>query len=254
MASWNYDPIVYKKRKGSIDDPFIEYDNVPYIVKNSRVLLQEIPSEKHRVFITGLTETLSKIPESGKFYVDYNNGFIYLNEDINNTTVSISFFGSGIAFFPASRIYVLSDGDDIIQTLQDLLDGGKLTMNRIRETYIDSVAHTTGTNVQTFYAQPGYIAKLKYIGINIPAIDTSIGNHKVDVTLGTEVTFEEEKLFTRTVSGTEEISIKSEIDSGIYDIIFDENIPIQVKYTNNTDTIQTGTRFIYLIYEEQSVI
>ena len=33
MASWNYDPIVYKKRKGSIDDPFIEYDNVPYIVK-----------------------------------------------------------------------------------------------------------------------------------------------------------------------------------------------------------------------------
>ena len=91
MASWDYDPIIYKKRKGTIDDPFVQYDNVPYVVKNSRVLLSEIPSERHRVSITGLTETLSKFPESGKCYVDYNNGFIHLNEDINNTTVSISF-------------------------------------------------------------------------------------------------------------------------------------------------------------------
>ena len=158
MASWDYDPIIYKKRSGQIGDEFIEYDNVPYVVKNSRVLLSEIPSERHRVFITGLTETLSKFPESGKFYVDYNNGFIYLNEDINNTTVSISFFGTGIAYFPLSRVYVSETNGVVTETLadfvanikyltQDQLDqiGGKVT--KTGDTMTGQLSMTNGNGI-----------------------------------------------------------------------------------------------------------
>ncbi len=254
MAQWDYDPIIFKKRSGLPGDEFVEYSNVPHLIKNCKTTLQELPDIGHHVHIENLFETLSTSPESGKFHVDYLTGVVTFCEDINNTIVNISYFGTGIVFVAASRVYLDVSVDGTIQTLADFIERSKLVVNRVREIYTTQVNATNGTDVQTFYAQAGYVAKLKYIGINIPAIATSTGNHKIEVTLGTDVVFEEEKLFTRTEAGINEISIKSEIDSGIYDIVFDENTPLQVKYTNNSNKNQTGTRFIYLIYEEQSKI
>lgn len=249
MSSWNYDPIIFRRRT-----EFVQYDNIPYLITKNRIFLQELPDMGHRVLVNGLFETLDFSPESGKFFVNYNTGEIVFNEDINNTTVYVSFFGAGLTYLPASRIYVQENSDGTLKTLQDFIDWRKLVMNRVRETYTTQVAATNGTDIKTFYAQAGHIARLKYIGINVPAIANSTGNHKLEVTVGTDVVFEEEKLFTRTIQGTSEISIKSEIDSGIYDIVFDETTPLQVKYTNNTNTTQAGTRFIYLIYEEEATI
>jgi len=128
------------------------------------------------------------------------------------------------------------------------------TVGRVRQTYTTQVNATNGVDTQTFLATAGCIARLLHLGIYIPAIAGSTRNHSIHVTLGTNDDYEEERLFSITIFGTSDISIKTE-DSWIYkDIVFDSTTPLQVKYLNTTNTNQTGTRFIYLIYQEEAVI
>ena len=146
MASWDFDPIIYKRRKGTVDDPFCEYNDLPYLITKNKVMLQEIPSQQHRIFISGLVETLSLYPESGKFYCDYNTGYLTFNEDIDNTTVVVSFMGTGISLFPSSRVYIESENGEVTETLKQFTDNIKyMTQDQLDQ--LTGRVNKTGDNM-----------------------------------------------------------------------------------------------------------
>lgn len=125
MAQWNYDPIVIKKRAGTIDDPYVEYDNISYLIQNKKVFLDELPDIGARVRIENLYETLSETPEPGKFFVNYNQGYIVFNENINNTTVLVTYSGTGIIFVPVSRVCTAQENGNVTETLDQFVENIK---------------------------------------------------------------------------------------------------------------------------------
>jgi hypothetical protein len=122
MASWDYDPLLIKRRSGLPGDEYKQYYNIPYLIKNSRVILQEVPDILERVQITNYIETTSTNPSAGYFHCDYESGILTFNASDNNKTVIVSFWGVGVVFIPSSRVYIDQTNGEVTQTLEQFVD------------------------------------------------------------------------------------------------------------------------------------
>ena len=99
------------------------------------MMLEEIPSEDYRVTIKGYNEVLNldDIENENDFYVDYTNNYIYFHKSKMGQTITVDdYYGIGLNFIGASRIIVRSNvTEDVIQTLEDLIEQAKLCLEAI---------------------------------------------------------------------------------------------------------------------------
>lgn len=130
------DPILSKKRIGSVEDPYLTY-NETLTIFNGRALLTEIPNREFRVEVTGDNKEWREI-EDGKlddkyFKVDYLMGVVFFNASNEGKSLTFNYSGEGASFFPASRIWIKRQGNMVIETLQGLIDEAEDAIIRMNE-------------------------------------------------------------------------------------------------------------------------
>ncbi|MEC0396617.1 hypothetical protein P8785_12415 [Bacillus subtilis] len=130
------DPILSKKRKGSVDDPYLTY-NETLTVYNGRVLLTEIPNREFRVEVIGSNKEWREIEdgelEDNYFKVDYLMGVVFFNASNEGKSLTFNYSGEGASFFPASRIWIKRQGNMVVETLQGLIDDAENAIIRMNE-------------------------------------------------------------------------------------------------------------------------
>ena len=125
MQYKNYtDPIInnYRRNEKGIKQSK-RIDSEVHKIVNSKVALSEIPDEEQVLKIDGYDETkVKEVALSDKqFRVDYTNGFIYFSPSQDGATVDVSYFGLGVTYFPASRVWLEVDGENNVEkTLADV--------------------------------------------------------------------------------------------------------------------------------------
>jgi hypothetical protein len=121
---YNNNPLIYELRSGLDGDEFVEYTET-YKIINGKILLSELPVERKRVQITGYSEVLNIAQglNSNQFYVNYLSGHVFFNPSEEGKTVQVHFFGRGLVFIPASRIYTIENNGEVVQLLSDLTEG-----------------------------------------------------------------------------------------------------------------------------------
>lgn len=128
MQYKNYtDPIInnYRRNEKGIKQSK-RIDSEVHKIVNSKVALSEIPDEEQVLKIEGYDETKVKETVLGdkQFRVDYTNGFIYFSPSQDGATVDVSYFGLGVTYFPASRVWLEVDGENNVEkTLADVQGG-----------------------------------------------------------------------------------------------------------------------------------
>ncbi|MCY7757892.1 hypothetical protein [Bacillus inaquosorum] len=130
------DPILSKKRIGSVEDPYLTY-NETLTIFNGRALLTEIPNREFRVEVTGDNKEWREI-EDGElddnyFKVDYLMGVVFFNASNEGKSLTFNYSGEGASFFPASRIWIKRQGNMVIETLQGLIDEAEDAIIRMNE-------------------------------------------------------------------------------------------------------------------------
>lgn len=125
------------------------------VVQNTIVLTQ-IPDKFYRVLITGFVEIEQheEITSETQFKVNYQNGIITFHPSQEGQTINIDkYFGRGVIFTPASRIYTGVDSSgNITQTLYDIIELGKSAIDNLEE--LDTIV----SNAQSI------IDDVKYVG------------------------------------------------------------------------------------------
>ncbi|MBF8216411.1 hypothetical protein I1A19_22010, partial [Bacillus subtilis] len=92
------DPILSKKRIGSVEDPYLTY-NETLTIFNGRALLTEIPNREFRVEVTGDNKEWREI-EDGElddnyFKVDYLMGVVFFNASNEGKSLTFNYSGEG---------------------------------------------------------------------------------------------------------------------------------------------------------------
>jgi len=72
---------------------------------------------------------------SNSFYINYANGLITFNSTENGNTVLASYMGRGIIQYPSERIYYIDANNNIVGTLQDIIDDGQTMLDTIDQIY-----------------------------------------------------------------------------------------------------------------------
>ncbi|MBW7474079.1 hypothetical protein K0T92_04940 [Paenibacillus oenotherae] len=147
-------------RKGTAEDPYKpRADSLPII--NGLITLLEIPSETHKVQISGFTEVAHELYrkkvslEENEFLVDYANGSIQFHPMHEGVTLVSNYLGKGKILYPASRIYAMVQRNpDIVITLQDYIDSLStlslelnLKLVEINNAISDAVQAATSANI-----------------------------------------------------------------------------------------------------------
>lgn len=150
-------PIVILWNTDSSGNPVSEeiLNESKQVVQNTIVLTQ-IPDKFYRVLITGFVEIEQheEITSETQFKVNYQNGIITFHPSQEGQTINIDkYFGRGVIFTPASRIYTGVDSSgNITQTLYDIIELVKSAIDDLEE--LDTVV----SNAQSI------IDNTKYIG------------------------------------------------------------------------------------------
>ena len=117
----------------------VEMPPEQHLVFDNKITLLQIPNVLQRVQIreynnetppvkvntTDFTEIHDKKTALGpyNFRVNYENGMIFFHPDRNGTYITITrYFGRGVIYYPASRIYTKAGEGTIEQTMQDIVD------------------------------------------------------------------------------------------------------------------------------------
>lgn len=135
-----FDPIITKRRSIN-QEPLISKTDIKKIINNI-VILDEIPDKYSKCTVTcsigGVSYTWYEINSGipsvdtvnhiANYLVDYTIGQLTFPIEANGETATISSFGTGCHYFPATRVYTkyLSNGNgnyDVTETLQELVDG-----------------------------------------------------------------------------------------------------------------------------------
>jgi hypothetical protein len=144
------DSIIYVRRKGTQDDPYISITQ-DLIVKDGKVQLQEIPDDFTHVLVTNPNapeetyyEIYSGTPNAFQYLVDYNTfGFVLFNNEDNNKELRFQYKGTGVFYLPAGRVWTKESGGDVIETLQDIIDTEAEAIGHLEE------LNTLVTNAET---------------------------------------------------------------------------------------------------------
>lgn len=121
-----HDPIISKLRKGTYDDPYSDIKESLQVAKG-RVVLTEIPSRENRVIVTDSSgnkwyEVTNEELKGNLFSVDYINGAVYFNSNHNGKTLTFTYSGRGVQYFPSDRVYHNKISDRDIFTVKEKLD------------------------------------------------------------------------------------------------------------------------------------
>jgi uncharacterized protein YdcH (DUF465 family) len=125
------DPIISRKRRGDINDPYKKIIETLTVENNGKVVLTEIPNKKERVIVKNGTTYLmetddNKTLTASLFYVDYPNGIIYFHNSLSNQSLDFTYLGEGARFFPSSRIYLQNDSNGILNAKDKFSDIDRL--------------------------------------------------------------------------------------------------------------------------------
>lgn len=121
------DPIRFMKRKNTPDDPFKPLKEVITIL-DGKAQLREIPNKAERVIVTGFdvnwqeqTDSNFTILANNEFQVDYLNGLVSFNSSNEGKSLTFTYLGEGVIYFPSTRIYLLDDEFGVLsRKLNDL--------------------------------------------------------------------------------------------------------------------------------------
>ena len=172
----NVDPIYLYKRKGSDEDPFLYLEEERY-VKNSSVILNEIPSydDGVKVFKENGEEMIEVNHDSldiNEFRVDYTTGVVHFNNVMNGQKVIIKYYGTGYVDIPTTRIRIPSSDDDPLETLQDALDKVEDGIKTLEQ--LGSLVFLDNYNPEYHYKKWNFV---NYNGKTYVAIRDNIGEN-----------------------------------------------------------------------------
>src|SRR5690606_23613883 len=139
MDSYSFnDPIIYARRSGKSNDPFVSITESLVLDNSARVTLTEIPSEWHGLIVEGENqewfEIKKGIPSSNQYIVDYPNRQVTFAQDHIGKQFSFSFMGTGNTFTSASSIYTERNGLEVTETLKTLTDSTSAARNEVIQT------------------------------------------------------------------------------------------------------------------------
>lgn len=169
MSIFDYsDPIISQFR-----DVYVDKTESHQIVHN-KVVLSELPDSFSKVSVTGNSitwiETTNPSPEQSQYYVDYSLGVITFNNIDDGLTLEFSFKGRGQQYFPISRVWSKTDGNNVLETLQQIIERGQDGIDAMTE--IAEFKHSGTYNPITQYYKNNIIT---YNGISYICIADSIG-------------------------------------------------------------------------------
>ncbi len=122
--------VVIERRKGTPDSPFSNINETLVVTGDGKVLLSEIPNELNRVIVTSEDNaswyeiTEGQIPENG-FKVDYINKLVTFNSKHVGKQLYFKYLGEGNHYYSVHSIYTKLEDKTVVETLGDIIDGGK---------------------------------------------------------------------------------------------------------------------------------
>ncbi|TWN93136.1 hypothetical protein CHCC20491_1787 [Bacillus paralicheniformis] len=146
------DPILSKKRKGSIDDPYQLY-NETQVIYNGKAQLTEVPNREMRIEVSGDGKLWKEI-EDGElqddyFKVDYLNGVVFFNASNEGKSLQFKYSGEGAYYFPGSRIWTKRDGNEVTETLDSLTERARKATEESEKATEESKEITKWTRAAT---------------------------------------------------------------------------------------------------------
>lgn len=165
------DPLyITLNRDGSGNPVSVEIDNETITVVNGISFLSGIPDKYYRVVITGFTEIEigEEITASTQFKCYYPTGQLFFDSSQEGKTINVdTFYSRGAIYYPASRIWDSISGNEVTQTLQDIINADIMTWKPPVATYADiastypspieswTVEITSGTDAGKIYRYDG---------------------------------------------------------------------------------------------------
>lgn len=122
--------VVIERRKGTLDSPFSNMNESLVVTGDGKVLLSEIPNELNRVIVTSEGNTTwyevteGRVPENG-FKVDYINKLVTFNTVHVGKQLNFKYLGEGNHFYSPHSIYTKLEENTVVETLGDIVEGGK---------------------------------------------------------------------------------------------------------------------------------
>lgn len=120
--------VIFSRRAGTTEDPFIHYSGQEIMIKENQVLLSEIPDFFQKVTVTGefitwveIFDTTAELTEN-QYRVNYSWGLVDFHSSRNGLTLSFDFYGTGVFYWPIARLWTQENNGTVIQTLQQLID------------------------------------------------------------------------------------------------------------------------------------
>jgi hypothetical protein len=174
------DPISYRIRKGSVDDPFIEIQQTDK-VRNGTILLREIPDKFNGISITNGTINLatkdSGLPDVNTVVVDWTNGILTFDDAYEGQIFTIDFMGRGNVYLPATKVYTnVDENGNVTETLQTLVNDTESARDNANEA-ADNLIHKGEYDNTTQYKKRNIVT---YQGSSYMAIEDTLGNLPTD--------------------------------------------------------------------------
>lgn len=132
---FNGDALIFKYNLDEYGNPIsIKVDKEEKQVSvHGTIQLEYVPDEYNKVIIlnednTQMTEVFNRDEiKPNTYYVDYNNGVVYLDKSQFGKTKIYNYYNKGIQLIGCSRIYDEHDisGKHVVLTLQEIIDAGR---------------------------------------------------------------------------------------------------------------------------------
>lgn len=132
---FNGDALIFKYNLDEYGNPIsIKVDKEEKQVSvHGTIQLEYVPDEYNRVVIlnednTQMTEVFNRDEiKPNTYYVDYNNGVVYLDKSQFGKTKIYNYYKKGLQLIGCSRIYDEHDvsGKHVVLTLQEIIDAGR---------------------------------------------------------------------------------------------------------------------------------
>lgn len=132
---FNGDALIFKYNLDEYGNPIsIKVDKEEKQVSvHGTIQLEYVPDEYNRVVVlneddTQMTEVFNRDEiKPNTYYVDYNNGVVYLDKSQFGKTKIYNYYKKGIQLIGCSRIYDEHDvsGKHVVLTLQEIIDAGR---------------------------------------------------------------------------------------------------------------------------------
>jgi hypothetical protein len=219
------DPIAYRMRKGSVEDPYVPISQTDK-VRNGTILLREIPDKFNGITITdgniNLATKDSGLPDENTVVVDWTNGILTFDSSYEGQTFTVDFMGRGNVYLPASKVYTnVDENDNVTETLQTLIDDTEYARDSANEA-ADNLVHLGEYDNATQYKKRNIVT---YQGSSYMAIQDTLGNLPTDQNYWKPITYFNWK-GTYSSSATYEFGdfVSDENNYNVYLSIKDNNI------------------------------